>query len=379
MASISYDRATGRRTIQFVGADGRRHSIRLGRVAQRQAEAFKIRLEDLIAARVTGYVPREETLLWLSKLDDETYTKLSDLHLAAPRKRAILGPFLSDYVESRKDVKPATQVVYGHTCRNLISFFGKQKEMGTITPGDADRWALNLSTVEKLSHSTLRRRSGIAKQFFRAAVRLKLISENPFRDIKSGIVANPARMFFISREIAEKVLAKCPDAEWRLLFALSRYGGLRCPSEHLNLRWTDVDWEKNRMLVHSPKTEHHIGGESRWVPIFPELLPYLREVFELATEGTEYVITRYRRTNMNLRTQLLRIIRRAGVKPWPKLFQNLRSTRETELAESWPLHVACAWIGNSQIVAARHYLQVTDEHFLKAAGGIQSSPVSVRS
>ena len=34
-----------------------------------------------------------------------------------------------------------------------------------------------------------------------------------------------------------------------------------------------------------------------------------------------------------------RIIRRAGLTPWPKPFQNLRSTRETELAETYPLHV----------------------------------------
>src|SRR5262249_27309734 len=32
------------------------------------------------------------------------------------------------------------------------------------------------------------------------------------------------------------------------------------------------------------------------------------------------------------------------------------------------IHVVCAWIGNSQPVAAKHYLQVTDEHFQRAAG-----------
>ena len=56
----------------------------------------------------------------------------------------------------------------------------------------------------------------------------------------------------------------------------------------------------------------------------------------------------------------------AGLEPWPKLFQNLRLTRETELAEEYPLHVVCAWIGNSQPVAAKHYLQVTESHFEKA-------------
>ena len=49
-----------------------------------------------------------------------------------------------------------------------------------------------------------------------------------------------------------------------------------------------------------------------------------------------------------------------------KPFQNLRSTRETELAETYPIHVVCAWIGNSEAVAAKHYLQVTDEHFERA-------------
>jgi len=64
---------------------------------------------------------------------------------------------------------------------------------------------------------------------------------------------------------------------------------------------------------------------------------------------------------------LQRIIRKAGLKPWPKLFQNLRSTRETELAESHPMHVVCPWIGNSQAVAAKHYLQVWDGDFDRAA------------
>ena len=52
--------------------------------------------------------------------------------------------------------------------------------------------------------------------------------------------------------------------------------------------------------------------------------------------------------------------------PWPKLFQNLRSSRETELAETLPLHVVCSWLGNTALVAAKHYLPVTDDHFAQA-------------
>jgi len=121
------------------------------------------------------------------------------------------------------------------------------------------------------------------------------------------------------------------------------------------------------MTVRSPKTEHHVGGESRLVPLFPELRPYLEAAFDAAPEGPEYVIATYRDPTKNFRTRMERIIERAGLVVWPKLFQNLRSTRETELAEQFPLHVVCAWIGNSAPVAAKHYLQITDEHFAQAA------------
>ncbi|MFM9960583.1 MAG: tyrosine-type recombinase/integrase [Planctomycetaceae bacterium] len=154
--------------------------------------------------------------------------------------------------------------------------------------------------------------------------------------------------------------------EWRLIFALARFGGLRTPSETLLLRWDDVDWERGRLLIRSPKTEHHERKDSRFVPIFPELLPHLEAAWDQAAEGAEFVIARRRDSGINLRTHLLRIIAKAGLTAWPKLFQNLRSTRETELAKTYPLHVVTSWLGNSQLIAAKHYLRVTDDHFQKA-------------
>ncbi len=121
------------------------------------------------------------------------------------------------------------------------------------------------------------------------------------------------------------------------------------------------------MIVHSPKTEHHRGKALREVPIFPELRPFLEDARELADVGTEFVIHRYRDTKANLRTYLRRIVERAGLRPWPKLFQNMRSTRQTELSEHFPAHVVCAWMGNSEDVAKQHYLQVTNAHFEAAA------------
>jgi integrase len=56
---------------------------------------------------------------------------------------------------------------------------------------------------------------------------------------------------------------------WRVILGLSRYGGLRTPSETLSLRWDDIDWELNRMSIPEPKVEHHERRGVRSCPIFP--------------------------------------------------------------------------------------------------------------
>ena len=125
------------------------------------------------------------------------------------------------------------------------------------------------------------------------------------------------------------------------LLSEPRYGGLRCPSEHLSLKWTDVDFDAGRIRVPSPKTEHIEGLGIADHPDVPRIAQALLEAFEQAPDGAVYVIHHYRDTTMNLRTQFQRIIRRAGLTPWPKLFHNLRSTRQTELAKLFPIHVVC--------------------------------------
>ena len=371
MASISSDR-NGNRRIFFSGPNRKRKIIYLGGVPMKAARTVKVHVENLVAAVMHGHAPDPDTSAWVGSRDDVLYGKLAAVGLVPARESAAtenqaatLGLFLDQYIGGRTDIKPSTRCNLEQVRRNLVDYFGADRLLASITPGDADEFRVNL--LDKLGENTVRRNCGRAKQFFRAAVRKQLIRENPFADMKGcAVKATTDRMYFITQEVAEKVLEACPDAQWRLLFALSRYGGLRCPSEHLALRLDDVDWERDRITVHSPKTEHHEGKESRQIPIFPELRPYLNEVWDQAPPGTEYLITRYRSGNANLRTQLERIIRKAGLQPWPKPFQNLRSTRETELAERFPMHVVCAWIGNTQAVAAKHYLQVRDEDFDRA-------------
>jgi integrase len=97
-----------------------------------------------------------------------------------------------------------------------------------------------------------------------------------------------------SQEATEKIIAACADAEWRLIVALARYGGLRTPSETFALTCGVVDWERERIRVPSPKTACHAGRESRMLPLFPELRPHLEAIFDEAKPGTIHVIAEHR-------------------------------------------------------------------------------------
>lgn len=365
MASLSTDK-NGNKTIQFVAANRRRRTIRLGQMPLAMAKSVKLRVEFLAAATVSGHAVDDQTARWLAGLDDSFRSKLAAVGLIEKREAANLGELLALYKKARPDVKPGTQTVYSHTIRCLLEYFGTNKPLREITEADAEAWKIWLEKDQKLSVSTVRRRAGIAKQFFRWAVKKRLLTESPFAGIKSGDQVNHAKAHFINRIDAQKILDSCPSDEWRLIFSLSRFGGLRCPSEHLALRWGDIDWDKGRILVHSPKTEHHPGGESRLIPLFLELRQLLESLFERAEPGTEFVINKSRDAKVNWRTTLQKIIKRAGVKPWPKLFANLRASRATELAGQFPGHVAAEWLGHSTLIAQKHYWQTTDSDFEKA-------------
>ncbi len=74
----------------------------------------------------------------------------------------------------------------------------------------------------------------------------------------------------------------------------------------------------------------------------------------MASAGADFVQTRYSH-DANLRTTLMKILTQAGLVPWPKLMQNLRATRETELLAHYPAKDVTSWLGNSPTVANRHF------------------------
>jgi hypothetical protein len=108
------------------------------------------------------------------------------------------------------------------------------------------------------------------------------------------------------------------------------------------------------------------------------LHPFLDEAFETSGDKSEYVVaapqnraaanTTMGWKNSNLRTEMTRLLRLAGVSGWPRLFHSMRASRQTELQREFPLHVVCSWLGNSPRIAQQSYLLVTEDDFARAAG-----------
>ena len=362
----------GVRVVQVIGMDGLRKYVRLGKITKKQAETVQLHIEDLAACRWAGSSPKTATSEWIAGIPDAMRHRLERAELVKPLVRVVLPSlkgWVRAYIDRRAaDAKPNTLLNYEADYRSLSGYFSERR-LDEITPDDAEAFRAYLKKEKGLGEATVRRRCKRLKQFFKAAIKNKLIAENPFADIVCSDFANSERQRFVTRGEIQAVMDACPDDQWRMIVALCRYGGLRCPSEVLDLTWANVDWEKRRFRVHACKTEHHADGGNRIVPLFPELYPYLIECFEQAQAGEEHVITRYRGKNQNLRTQLQRIMVRAGQEAWPRLFHNLRASRQTELEQNFPGYVVAKWMGNSESVARKHYLMLTEDHFLRAAEG----------
>lgn len=375
MASISND-ADGTRRLQYFDVEGERKTIWLGKISKKDAHAFMLRVEELLSCKHCGTSPDRTTLQWVASISTKMRSKLVRHNLVdvgnlpTQVKKVGVKEFLDTYIEKRSaGKKPATAVVWQQVINSLITHLPKGIALQDVKPGHAVDW-LDKLKAEKLAGTTIHKRISFARQFFGYAVDHKLIPENPFKTIA---VPRPKAKSNVEvpRAVIDKILEVC-DPTWKAIVCLSRFGGLRCPSEVLTLKWADVDFELGKMTITAPKNEHHDGGGVRECPLFPRV----REALVGLDRVDEYVIDKpaYREAantekgwaNANLRTQFLKKLAKAGVKPWPRLFHSMRASCQTEVEREFGRPAACAWLGNTEEVAKESYLLVFEGEWQKA-------------
>ena len=297
---------------------------------------------------------------------------LTEARARIEQPRTVLA-YMSAYIDGRTDWKKPEN--YRQAVAHLKAFLKRDAPLASLSKGDVERWQRWMIADPKgpkLFANTAGQNVKRCRQMMRQAVDDGLIPKNPFTGVKVDLRSDNTKQRFITADDTLAILDACPDQEWRVLVALSRYAGLRCPSETLGLRWSDIHWDRDRFTVTAPKTERYGKGE-RIPPLFPKLRAELDTLFQIVAPGVKcaadaFVIQRYRESEANLRTTFNRIVRRAGIARFPKPFVNLRSSARTELERSGnhPNYVLNDWFGHSAAIAETHYLQTTEDDYSDA-------------
>jgi integrase len=199
------------------------------------------------------------------------------------------------------------------------------------------------------------------------AVEQDWLSKSPMKNIPRSSFINRNNDRLITMEEYDQLLEACPTLELRVIIAAARIGGLRVPSELTTMRWHDIDWERNRILVRSPKTERHAGHREREVPLFPPLRVELEKLrLQVQPKEDDFVIQSFQGT-WNLHEPFRKIAIAAGLGKIVRPFDNMRMTRSNEVIREFGETKENLWIGHSRVVMQDHYYRLSDEDFAEAA------------
>jgi integrase len=342
----------------------REQRIHLGKVGIESGQTIRRWIEKLVVYRGLNQTISPETAEWLAGLSATIHDRLAKQGLCEYRTtpKHKLAPTLAEWLERhiaqrRVELKPSSIARLTGTKMRLLEYFGIAIRLDALDVDAAKSWRSWLCNQltygdQKLSEATVRLHCRNAKTIFADAAERELMPSNPFAKLRSTSIAAERNRYVTPAETL-LILEQCPTLQIKLLFALARWAGLRCPSETHRLRWGDVDSDKGLLTVFAPKT-----GKTRIVPIRPELAQLLQEGFLAAPPGTETILTIPR---SNLHRTLERVIVAAGIVPWDDLLQTLRRSCETEWAETCPQHAVSSWIGHSIAVSLKHYTMTTNE------------------
>lgn len=353
--------------------EGKRKSVSLTGFDEPAAEVAKEHVEHLIAQHALQRPPAASTMQWLSQLSIKLHDRLAAIGLVESRKHSdmprMVVAYMRAYIKDRTDWRKPEN--YRQAVDKLEEYLKRDRPLSALTKGDADRFHRWMIDTLGMSRNTAGQHVKRCRQMIRHAVDDDLVAFNPFVGIKIDLKSDRSKNRYIKGVEANAILEACPDQEWRAIVALSRFAGLRCPSEVLNLKWEDVVWDRDRFKVRARKTERYGTGE-RIVPLFPEVRRELADLQEVAGKGA-YVISTYRSSEANLRTTFLKIVDRAGVDRFPKPFNNLRASCRRDLKvhcirEGIDEAAVTQWLGHSKQVGEEYYDRVTEEDYRAAVG-----------
>lgn len=226
--------------------------------------------------------------------------KLQELCLAYTRRQqveqnhpdVILMDFLSAWIERRKsDLSPSTYRNYIHMAEHHMTDYFGDALLREVNPQRIEAYYQFLKE-RGMSSTTIQHHHILLQSVFRDASKREMILRNPIEFVRKPKRQRP-RVNYYSEQEARQLLEAVKGTKLELPVTLSLIYGLR-RSEVLGLRWKDVNFEKQTMLVcHSviegvddgkrvvcAKDTLKQAASHRTLPLFEPILSLLQEEWE---------------------------------------------------------------------------------------------------
>jgi site-specific recombinase XerD len=362
----------------FFRHNGKRDTLRLGdQITTAQRKDVERRLQRLIDTVKAGLPVDVDLRQWLAGLADKPHAVLAKHGLAAPRQNYTVAGIFAWHRKllQEEQTAEATLKLFDRVEDNCVSYWGADRRIGDLAPTDCDKlraWMLaagNETTGEALARSTTSRRMAMVRQVLHAAKQRGFIASNPCEHIKRRGERNAERDAYVPWDLVKRLIQHEKRAEFRLLLAMVRICGLRCPSETAILPWAAFDFQLGLFQVRAPKTRNH--KPLRDVPIFAELAPYIADL-RTATLPGEFVFPNLNIASSSLTDRLESLCRKAKVPLWDKPWVNLRASAERDMLQVMPIDKVTAFLGHSPMTALAHYNRVAKDLRASASSALHA-------
>jgi len=224
------------------------------------------------------------------------------------------------------------------------------------------------SLAVKLSSETINNYVNVLRQVYQYAVELKVINENPVKDVKRLQEAPRKVPRFFSEEEVKRLL-EYSNPFYKDLWLFFLYTGMR-RNEARFLEWSDIDFEQEVISVKNKESFTTKSKRSRIIPIHPivkNILTVRRKESGLVFESPEGGIF----SREVWRGVLLRVAKRANVKN--VTLHTFRHTFASWLVmEGIDLPTIANLLGHSDIKTTMIYSHLAPDHIKKAINRLPS-------
>lgn len=336
------------------------------------------------------------TLPDYTKEQAEEFARQKDAELRRRAGKGLPGPMrfselLTRYREDgMADLSPNSVKTYGVSLDAFETYFVKEggdpfaHEIGRGHVNAFMTWRRNRTPAGKRRSKPLTARS-VAKDrvvlhvLFAFAEQFEIVETNPVSKTEAP-EGDQREPLILDADQYEALLAACEGRPMLALYTLVLgETGVRCDSEALWLRWSDVDLERGFLTVESVrKGQRTKSGKSRKVPMTPRLREAMRAhmaAYRMRTYGgkrTEWIFHHEldrRHAKAGARLKSLRrafagAVKRAGL-PEDLNQHDLRHRRVTEwLRQGHPAHKVQKAMGHSDLRTTLHYEHMVEDDLL---------------